>query len=57
MVLRRRCDVMLDFFVDNRVVGIVGPGHDVFVENGRADRNEKGNDENRHGQAGEVLTA
>ena len=57
MVLRRRSDIVLDFFIDNRIVSIVSLGHDVFIESRRPDGNEESRHENRHGQADEILTA
>ena len=57
MVLRRRRDIVLYFFIDDRVIGVVGLGHDVFVEGRRPDGNEESGNENRHGQADEVLSA
>ena len=35
MVLRRRRDVVFDFFIDDRIVGIIGLRHDVFIEGRR----------------------
>ena len=57
MVLRRRRDVVLDFFIDDRIVGIICLRHDVFIEGRRPDGNEESRHEDRHGQADEILTA
>ena len=57
VVLRRRCYLMLDFLIDNRVIRIISPWYDVFIKSRRAQGNEEGCHENRHGQADEILAA